>query len=129
MMCRLVPWAVLVAGGALGLACGATGEPQNPPSSGVGGNGASANGTGSAPSWAGAGILNDAGVLEPPSTVVDPVGYTSSCETEQCTADEKCLECTFGTCCAKSCGQQLPCPAGEVTYCDRQGGAIVCGAP
>jgi len=118
---------------ALAVACGAAGEPEPPPaSSATGGTGAAGTGTGSTgatQSSAGSGTLTDAGVIEPPSTIISPVEFTTSCDQEQCAGDEKCLDCTFGTCCGKNCGQQLPCPAGEVTYCDRQGGAIACGAP
>ncbi len=128
-----VPTLLVLTVSVLGPACGAAGEPEKPPAGGTsGGTGATASGTGStgaAPSGAGAGTLTDAGVIEPPSTLSDPVEFATSCEQERCAADEKCLDCTFGTCCGKNCGQQLPCPAGEVNYCDRQGGAIACSAP
>ncbi len=119
--------------GAVVVACGASDDPEAPPGGpGKGGTGAAATGsdsTGAVPARAGAGTINDAGLVEPPSTLINPVEFTSSCELEACTADERCLDCTFGTCCGKSCGQQLPCPTGEVTFCDRQGGAIACAAP
>ena len=123
------PLAAVALAGVLGTSCSASSGPPHPtanPSSG--GTGTNTNGTGgSPPSRAGAGPLTDAGVVAPPTTTIDPVDYTSSCETEQCAPNEKCLDCTFGTCCGKNCGQQLPCAENEVTYCDRQGGAIACG--
>ena len=125
------PVAALALAGVLMAACSASSSPPSPTvTSSSGGAGVREDGTGgSTPSSAGAGTHPDTDGTEPPSTIIDPVDYASSCEAEQCAPDERCLDCTFGTCCGKSCGQQLPCPEGEVTYCDRQGGAIACGPP
>jgi len=72
----------------------------------------------------------DSQVVEASSTAVDPVEFETSCADEVCTAEERCFEeCLFGSCCGKNCGQQLLCPEGQVTFCDRQGGPIACAAP
>jgi hypothetical protein len=51
--------------------------------------------------------------------------YTSSCEEQQCTANERCLVGPAGTYCVLACPGQ-PCPPGaeQVPYCTRTGGVI-----
>jgi hypothetical protein len=50
--------------------------------------------------------------------------YAPSCEEQQCTSDELCVEGPQGTYCVHPCpGQPCPDPALE-SYCTREGGVI-----
>ncbi len=86
---------------------------------------------GAAASKGGAGqVQGGAASHLPPSTVVDPDTYATSCEQEKCTATEKCLQSASGSSCAVACEGQLVCSEkAQLSFCDRQGGLVGCAAP
>ncbi len=60
-----------------------------------------------------------------PSTVAPVSSFTTSCETQKCASDEKCITGGFGgTYCARPCAGQRTCASGMVSYCERNGGVI-----
>ena len=70
-------------------------------------------------------VTTDSGV----NVVVGPDGgsytdYHPSCEEQQCTAEEQCVEGPQGTYCVHPCPGQ-PCPRPDMeSFCDRNGGVI-----
>jgi len=84
--------------------------------------GGTANAQGGTPVAGSAGLSS--GFVEPPSTITPTEQYTTSCEEQQCTSEELCIECPSGTCCGHVCQGQTGSTPDVVTYCDREGGII-----
>lgn len=98
----------------------AAGAPSS--SEGSGGSPSTDNPAAGGPSTSAAGTPSSVPVATGGTTVVPPDTYTSSCDEQQCTADEICAPGPAGTYCVHPCEGQ-PCAAGE-PYCTRTGGLV-----